>query len=117
MINKIIILLFLVGYGIFINSVMRPYVYHNNLNDFGFSDIGNNIIFIPILSLLYDIFIKKFIINRTFDSVIHFVVLSVIELLSIKYKSLGTYDFKDIIGLFIGLLISFFINYELYNKK
>lgn len=117
MVKRIIILMVLLGYGILINSIVRPYIYKNNLNDLGISDMGNNIIFIPALSLLNDIFVRKYIINKTFTNIIHFLVLSLMEILSIRYEVLGVYDFVDIIGLFIGLLISMFINHALYNKK
>ena len=55
----LLILFFL--YGLLINSYYRPYIFKNNINDFGIADIGNNIIFIPAVYIFLHIIKTKFI--------------------------------------------------------
>ena len=96
-------------YGLLINTYYRPYIYKNNLNDFGLADVGNNITFIPGTYLLLIVVRTKFLFGRYKDIFLHFIILSIVEVLSYFFKYLGNFDLKDIFGLFIGATITYFI--------
>lgn len=114
---KFIILLILVTYGIYVNTYLRDVSFHSE-NTFIkiVSDIGNNIIFIPSISIINDLFFKKILVGKLYDNFLHFSILSMIEVLSIKFKILGVFDYKDVLGLFIGLIFSIFL-YYVFEKK
>ncbi len=92
-------------YNYLITSCYRPYIYSNKINDFGLADIGNNIIFIPGVYLLMRLFNQKYIYSKKGDILFHFIALSGLEILSAFIPHIGTFDIKDIIGLFVGALI------------
>lgn len=106
---KYLIIIFSFSYGFLINNFYRPYIYKNNINDFGFADIGNNIIFIPGVYFLLIALKTKFLLGRYKDIFLHFTILSIVEVLSYFFKYLGNFDLKDIFGLFIGAVITYFL--------
>ena len=95
--------------GYFLSSVYRPYIYSNEINDFGIADIGNNVIFIPGIYFLSQLILKKPIIGTYKDIIYHTFFLIVIEILSFFVKGIGTFDSKDILGLIIGAGITYLI--------
>jgi hypothetical protein len=95
-------------YNFFINSYYRPFIYKNNINDLGFADIGNNIIFIPSIYLLLFLIRGKHIFSKYKDIVFHLCFLSIVEFLSAFLPHIGTFDWKDILGLVIGAIILLF---------
>jgi hypothetical protein len=88
-------------YGFFVNTYYRPYIYNHNINDFGLADIGNNITFIPGTYFLLRLFNQKYIYSPKGDILFHFIALSSIEILSAFIPHIGTFDLKDIVGLFV----------------
>jgi glycopeptide antibiotics resistance protein len=101
-------LLLCLAYNYLITSYYRPYIYRYEINDFGLADIGNNISFIPGVYLLMRLFNQKYIYSKKGDILFHFIVLSFLEILSGFIPHIGTFDIKDIIGLFVGALILYF---------
>lgn len=106
---KYFLLILFLLYGLLINTHYRPYIYKNNLNDFGIADMGNNITFIPMVYFLLITLRTKFLFGRYKDIFLHFFILSTVEVLSYFFKYLGNFDFKDILGLFFGAVITYFL--------
>lgn len=79
----------------------------HNLPGNWISDIGNNMLFVPGAYCLTYLMRSKFFISRVGDIFFYFFVLTIIELLSFYIKKLGVFDYKDIIGLFIGTMITY----------
>ena len=98
--------------SILINVWYRPFIYKNQLFDFGIADIGNNLFFIPIAHLGLFVSRKKFIYGKFKDIIFHFLILSIIEILSYFIGIFGVFDFKDLIGLFLGAILTFFISFK-----
>ena len=100
--------------GLLLSSYYRPFIYSNKINDFGLADIGNNIVFIPGVY-----FLLLFIRNKPLWGIrkdIYYMLCGLIlfEILSFFIKGIGTFDFKDIMALFIGAGITYLI---MKNKK
>jgi hypothetical protein len=108
-----LIILICLLYGFVINNYYRPFIYTNKINDYGIADIGNNITFIPGTYLLMRLFRQNYICSPKKDIIIHFIILSGVEIISEFIPHIGTFDIKDIVGLFIGALILFlFVEYK-----
>jgi hypothetical protein len=108
--KTVILLLILLIYNFAINTFYRPYIYKNNIDDYGIADVGNNITFIPGVYCFLYLVRRKYFFSKQKDIVIHFCVLCTIEIISAFVPHFGTFDPKDILGLLIGaLLLSFFI--------
>lgn len=90
-----------------INVYYRPYIYLNDINDYGLADIGNNITFIPGVYLFLYLITNRFLFSKTADILVHFIILSVVEILSLFIPNFGTFDFKDILGLAAGAIVLF----------
>jgi len=95
-------------------NIYRPYIYSNNIDDFGIADsIGNS------GGIIVQIFFSLTILNspgkKTFN-VIGFLVIGYIiyEILQ-PYLPRGVFDWKDIYGTLIGGVISLFV--LLFVKK
>lgn len=101
-------LLFL-SYSIIVTSIWRPYVYSHKIFDFGIADIGNNIAFVPGVYLAVNLFNKRFMVSKYADIWISFCLLTFVEIASYYVPHIGTFDLKDILGLFIGSLLIYFI--------
>ena len=91
-----------------VNNFYRPYIFKNGIYDFGIADIGNNISFIPGLFFLLYLLRKKFIFSKNKDIILHFSILCLVEFLSYFIPHFGTFDLKDIVGLFIGAIMLYF---------
>ena len=102
------ILFFCLIYNIVIKTFYRPYIYSNKINDFGFADIGNNLTFIPAIYFLCFLVKGKFLFSKYKDIIFHFLFLSSIEVITAFVPNIGTFDYKDIFGLFIGSLMLYF---------
>lgn len=107
--KNIVILIICFLYSLLINSVYRPYIYINNVNDYGIADVGNNLAFIPGVYFLSNIFRKKYIISKYTDIWLCLLLFSTLEFFSYFIPFFGTFDIKDIFGLSIGAIILFFL--------
>lgn len=100
-------------------NIYRPYIYTNNIDDYGIADtIGNS------GGIIVQIFFMLAILNpprKKVSRVIGFIVIGYIlyEILQ-PYLPRGVFDWKDIYGTLIGgvicLFILFFINKIVKNK-
>ncbi len=114
--TALLVILFI--YNFIVNSYYRPFIYKNNINDFGFADVGNNFIFIPSIYLLFFLFRNKFFFSKYKDIIFHLLFLSFIEFLSAFIPHLGTYDFKDICALAFGsIFILLFMKFCMTNEN
>ena len=103
----IVYVLFFYLAGLFLSSWYRPYIYSNAINDYGLADIGNNIPFIPAVYFSMLLLRQKFFYGAIKDIYYYAGFLIVIEILSGLIDGIGTFDFKDIIGLLIGAGITY----------
>jgi hypothetical protein len=94
-------------YSIFIGNFYRPFIYSHKINDYFFADVGNNISFIPGVYSINYLLKGKYIFSKFKDVFFYFIFLSLVEILSYFIPLTGTFDFKDIIGLFIGAVLLF----------
>jgi len=92
-----------------LSSIYRPFIYSNNINDFGLADIGNNITFVPGAYFMVLLFRNKPFFCFYKDIYFHTSFLMLIEILSKFIKGIGTFDYKDIIGLLFGAFITYLI--------
>ena len=89
-------------------NIYRPFIYSNNINDYGIADsIGNS------GGIIVQIFFMLAILNSPKKKVFHvigFIVIGYIlyEILQ-PYLPRGVFDWKDIYGTLIGGVISLFI--------
>lgn len=92
-----------------LSSVYRPYIYSQDINDYGLADVGNNVIFVPGIYFIVLLIRKKPFFNYNRDIYFHTVILIIVEILSKYYNGIGTFDYKDIIGLALGGSLTFLI--------
>lgn len=92
-----------------LSSLYRPYIYENKINDIGLADVGNNILFVPGVYFLTLLVRGKPLYGYYKDIFLHFTLLTIFEILSYFVGGIGTYDFKDILGLLFGSVICFVI--------
>jgi len=113
---KVLLLLFFLGVGYYLNNVYRPYIYSHNINDFGIADIGTNILFIPLVIIFNDL-IYKYRTRRDKQKWIlySFLILTLHELLSYWVPFFGHFDYKDILGLLSGAILTLKI-YEFFEE-
>lgn len=105
--NYIYLMLICLIYSILIGNFYRPFIYSHKINDYFFADIGNNLSFIPGVYSINYLLKGKYIYSKFKDVIFYFIFFSVIEILSYYIPYLGTFDFKDILGLFIGAILLF----------
>lgn len=105
--NYIYLMLICLTYSILIGNFYRPFIYSHKINDYGFADIGNNLSFIPGVYSIIFLLKGKYIYSKFKDVIFYFIFLSLVEISSYFIPYLGTFDFKDIIGLFIGAVSLF----------
>jgi hypothetical protein len=98
---------------IVINTFYRPYIYSNKIYDYGIADIGNNLFFIPAIYLMTILIYKKPIFGYVKDIYFHLFILILIEILSNYIRFIGTFDVRDILALFVGAGLTFFIKLKL----
>jgi hypothetical protein len=96
-----------------INTFYRPYIYSNNIYDYGFADIGNNLFFIPGIYFMTLVLWKKPIFGYIKDIYFHLFILIFLEILSNYIRFIGTFDIRDILALFAGAGLTFFITLKL----
>jgi antibiotic biosynthesis monooxygenase (ABM) superfamily enzyme len=115
-IYSIIIIVGLYFTGLIINTCYRPWVYENGNNDFGLADIGGNFIFVPIISFASWIFSFSPTKNKQKqkDLLIFCSIYILLEIASYFIPFIGTFDFKDFVGLIFGYFISVFLLW-IYN--
>ena len=113
---------FIFSFGLteFGRNVYRPFIYENNINDFGFADsIGNS------GGILVQIFFGLTFFNSPFKKGFRLITLFVIgyifyEILQ-PYLPKGVFDWKDIYGTLIGgllgLMLYIIINKSIKNNK
>jgi len=106
--NIIYFILFLV-INYVLSSVYRPFIYTNKLNDYGLADVGNNIIFVPGVYFMVLILRKKPFFGFYKDVYFHTFFLIIIEILSKYINGIGTFDYKDIVGLLLGGIMTIYI--------
>lgn len=106
---SIIYFILFIVLSFFLSSIYRPYIYKNNINDFGIADIGNNIFFIPCAYFLIIISRKKPLLGKYKDLYLHTLTLIFVEILSKYIKGIGTFDVKDILALIFGGFLTFII--------
>ncbi len=92
-----------------LSSIYRPFIYSNNINDFGLADIGNNITFVPGAFFMVFLFRNKPFFGFYRDIYFHTSFLILVEILSKYIKGMGTFDYKDIVGLLFGAVLTFII--------
>lgn len=82
----------------------RPYIYENGIYDFYFADTFTNILGVPIAACLGMALTQKLVYKEIYYSM-------AVCLGLICYEVIGlTFDYKDIIATFIGVLLSYAIN-------
>lgn len=113
-VHILICTIILLSLGYALNSHYRPFIYENNINDYGLADIGNNLIFVPSSYFLILLFNKKPIYGVYKDVIVFFTFLSLIEVLSFVSRIFGTFDTKDILGLAIGSFLTLLL-IKIYN--
>lgn len=107
-------MLFFLLMGLVLSSWYRPYIYSHEINDYGLADIGNNISFVPGVYFLLLLVRQKFYFGTLKDIFLHTTILIFLEMASLIVRGIGTFDFKDIIGLLIGAGITYLI---MNNKR
>jgi len=107
--EKLLYVIIFYSIGLFLSSFYRPYIYSNEINDFGIADIGNNVVFIPGVYFLYNLVSKKPILGIYKDIALYTFFLLTVEVLSFYINGIGTFDPKDILGIFIGAAITYLI--------
>ena len=100
--EKVLFALTFYAIGLLLSSFYRPYIYQNNIQDFGIADIGNNIVFVPGVYFLWSLILRKPTLGIYKDIILLTSFLIVFEILSFYVNGIGTFDLKDILGLFIG---------------
>ena len=100
--------------GLFLSSYYRPYIYSNNINDYGLADIGSNILFVPGVYFLILFIRNKPLFGLIKDIYYHLFILIIVEILSYFIDGIGTFDIKDILALPVGAGITYFI---MKNKR
>ncbi len=102
--------------ALLLSRFYRPYVYKNQINDFGFADvIGSIFSVIAFCSLVWGI--KNY---SSREKNIHIILATIIygflwELLSIL-NLLGTFDWKDIFAAIVSGLLTYVIKQQLDNR-
>ena len=107
-------MLFFLLMGLVLSNWYRPYIYSHEINDYGLADIGNNISFVPGVYFLLLLVRQKFYFGTLKDILWHTTILIFLETASLFVRGIGTFDFKDIIGLLIGAGITYLI---MKNKR
>ena len=92
-------------FGLIINQIYRPWVYENNINDLGIADIGPNFIFVVVVSFTIWLFKIRLTLIKEWDILLITLGYFILEFISYFISFIGTFDFKD----FIGLIISYFL--------
>jgi hypothetical protein len=92
-------------FGLIINQIYRPWVYENNINDLGIADIGPSFFFVVVVSFTIWLFKIRLTLIKEWDILLITLGYIILEFISYFISFIGTFDFKD----FIGLIISYFL--------
>lgn len=111
-----ILLIFLLFSVYFIGNIYRPYVFDNNINDFGLADVGYNPIAVTNMAILRWLGFYKLTSNKVLDIFINTFILISFEILSFFFNIFGVFDLKDIIALLFSLLFSLILFCKLDSK-
>lgn len=101
--------------GYFLNSIYRPYIYSNNITDFGIADAGNNLIFVPGVHFLLLLIRNKPLTTYLGDILLILGVYMSIELFQLFGLIPGTFDWQDMTGLVIGAMVAFALTNHLHK--
>jgi len=102
---------------ILIGNVYRPFIYENNIYDYGFADMGYNIIAVLNVSLLSWIGFYRFTKFKIVDILIHTAVYLFFEVMSFFFNFIGTFDIKDCFALIFGSVLTFFLLYIVEKNR
>ncbi len=109
-----IVLIILYIIGLSTNTIIPKYIAENNIHDFGLNEIFNTAVYIPIVFLLTDLFFKDQSKNHFFYISLLFILLTSHEIMQFFIPKLGVFDFRDLLGYLIGVLLTIFL---LKHKK
>jgi len=101
--------IFFLVIGYVLSSIYRPFIYNNNIDDFGLADVGNNIALVPSVYFMILLSRKKPFYGFYKDIFFYTSFLIIIEILSKNIKSIGAFDYKANIGLLFGAFLTFYI--------
>jgi len=97
-IYKYILFVLFIFLGIFLSHFYRPYIFKNNLFDFGIADMGSNLFLIPTTLLLISI-LNLCSTENNYKILFFLITVGVFhEVLSYFFKYFGTFDWKDIVA-------------------
>jgi len=99
-----------------IGNYYRPFIYKNNIYDYGLADVGYNSIAVVNMSLLSWLGFYKFTNSKFFDILINTAVYLSLELLSFFITLFWVFDAKDCYALLFGCFLSFLLFYLLDKK-
>ena len=102
----IVLWIFFFWLTMYLGNVYRPYIYQNNIEDYGLADVGYNIIAVVNMSLLSWTGFYRFTSNKIVDIGINTGAYLFVELMSYFTNSPGVFDIKDCIALILSGLFS-----------
>ena len=94
---SIICLCIFLGYVLI--SFYGPFIYANDIDDLGIADIGNNFFSITFIYFVFYLVKGSYKYGKYLDIFFILFILVCGEILSFFFKVIGTYDFKDKVGL------------------
>lgn len=90
--------------GIILSHTYRVYIYQNSIYDFHFADTIGSLLCVPSSSLLFWGLYKKYSFKSLIIlNTIGFIIYELLTLLPYH----GTFDYYDLIAIFIGSLVSY----------
>jgi hypothetical protein len=107
--NALLISFSLFIIGILLSNTYRPYIYNNNIFDYHLADTIGSWICIPSASLFFCAVSKKY-------NFIQYIGISFIAFFIYEFAGFGTFDYYDIIALFLSTGITYLI-YFVYKKN
>ena len=107
--KNILIFLVLLIIGNMISFIRMKLIKSGQIENYGIIEITRAIVFIPIMYLLLIIIFKKSFFGKYLDIFIYLIFLLIHEISSKFINGIGTYDSKDVIGLIIGALLTFYM--------
>lgn len=113
MLNKkfqnLILFLFLLIIGNLISYIRLKLIKSGQIDNYVIIEVARSVVFIPIMYLLLNIIFRKFFFGKYIDIFIYLMLLLTHEILSGFIKGIGTYDFKDVLGLIFGAILTVFM--------
>lgn len=102
---------------LYIGNYYRPYIYKNNIYDYGLADVGYNPIAVVNMSLISWLGFYNFTQSKIYDILINTAVYLSLEILSFLTPISGVFDIKDCYALIFGCFLSFSLFYLLDKKS